>query len=52
MKWLRAFVEKETSEESQILIIAKIDLLRFDLHRDPDDKYDDPNQADWNNRHK
>ena len=51
MKWLRTFVEKETSEESQILIIAKIDLLRFDLHRDPDDKFDDPNQADWNNRH-
>ena len=51
MKWLREFVEKETSEKSQILIIAKIDLLRFDLHRDPDDKYDDPNQADWNNRH-
>ena len=51
MKWLREFVEKETPEESQILIIAKIDLLRFDLHRDPDDKYNDPNQADWNNRH-
>ena len=51
MKWLREFVEKETSEKSQILIIAKIDLLRFDLHRDPDDKYNDPNQADWNNRH-
>ena len=51
MKWLRDFVEKGTPEESQILIIAKIDLLRFDLHRDPDDKYDDPNQADWNNRH-
>ena len=51
MKWLRDFVEKETPEESQILIIAKIDLLRFDLHRDPDDKYNDPNQANWNNRH-
>ncbi|MBT7243676.1 MAG: hypothetical protein HN879_09690 [Flavobacteriaceae bacterium] len=25
--------------------------MRFDLHRDPDDKYNDPNQADWNNRH-
>jgi len=51
MNWFRAFVEKETSEKSQILIIAKIDLLRFDLHRDPDDKYNDPNQANWNNRH-
>ena len=51
MKWLREFVEKETSEKSQILIIAKIDLLRFDLHRDPDDKYNDQNQANWNNRH-
>ena len=51
MKWLRDFVEKGTPEESQILIIAKIDLLRFDLHRDPDDKYNDQNQANWNNRH-
>jgi len=51
IKWLRDFIEKETSEKSQILIIAKKDLLRFDLHRDTDDKYNDLNEADWNNRH-
>ena len=51
MEWFKDFVLENTSNNSDILVVAKQDLLNFGLHKSSDDKYESPFETDWNGRH-
>ena len=51
IEWFKEFVLVNTPSTSEILVVAKQDLLNFGLHKSPNDNYESPFEADWNGRH-
>ena len=51
MEWFKEFVLEKTPSSSEILVVAKQDLLNFGLNKSTDDKYESPFEADWNGSH-
>ena len=51
IEWFKEFVLENTPNTSEILVVAKQDLLNFGLHKSSDDRYESPFEADWNGRH-
>ena len=48
---VQRFELENTPNNSDILVVAKQDLLNYGLHKSSDDKYESPFEADWNGRH-
>ena len=46
IEWFKEFVIENTPSTSEILVVAKQDLLNYGLHKSPNDNFESPFETD------